>query len=167
MKTLVLSPPLGRSGGIQRYTLTLVRALRELVGERGVRLVSLLEGVQCAVAAPKAGTSSSVSRFHKLSFGLRTIGEVVCWKPDLIICAHLALGPVGWLAATLARRPYWIVVYGIEAWSELPYAKSAALRRAHRVLTISTFSREQVVKQHGIDRKRVASMPCAFDERPF
>jgi phosphatidyl-myo-inositol dimannoside synthase len=166
MKSLVLSPPLGRTGGIQRYTLTLVRALRELVGERGVRLVSLQERVQPTVAMPTR-RASSVSLFQKLSFGLRAIREVVRWKPDLIICTHLALGPVGWLAATLGRGPYWIVAHGIEAWSALPYAKRAALRHAHRVLAISTFSREEVVKRHGIDRERVASLPCAFDERPF
>ena len=66
--------------------------------------------------------------------------------------------------ASLARRPYWIVVYGIEAWSALPGTKRAALRQADRVIVISTFSREQVARRHQINGERLASLPCTLDE---
>ncbi|HEV2382726.1 MAG TPA: glycosyltransferase family 4 protein, partial [Terriglobia bacterium] len=176
MKVLVLTPPLGSAGGIQRYTLTLVRAIKELFGEESVHVVSMSErAVPQAVARasrPWADMArmampqrkARVSVLLKLRFGWQAIGAVARWSPDLIICTHLALGPVGWLAATVGERPYWIVAHGIEAWGSLPYAKRAALRQADQVVVTSAFNREQVVKRQGIDRARILNLPCALDE---
>jgi glycosyltransferase involved in cell wall biosynthesis len=100
----------------------------------------------------------------KLRFSWQAAREATRWGPDLIVCTHLALGPIGRLLANLYRRPYWIVVHGIEAWGLLPGWKRAALRRADRVIATSSFNREQVVKRHQIDEERIASLPCTLDE---
>lgn len=157
MKALVLAPSLARVGGIQRYTTTLVRALKDLLGDQSVRCIAIAE-------APDRNGHGRFSAGLKLAFGRRALREAARWKPDLIICTHLALGPIGWLAANVGERPYWIVAHGIEAWALLPWWKRAALGRADRVIVTSAFNREQVVKRHQIDGKRMASLPCALDE---
>ena len=153
----MLAPPLASAGGIQRYTASLIRALRDLLGDRNVR----------CLAIPDTANGNGHARLSaglKLRFGSQALLEAARWSPDLIICTHLALGPVGWLLASLRRRPYWIVAHGIEAWASLPYGKRGALRQADRVVVTSAFSREQVVKRHGIDAHRLASLPCTLDE---
>jgi glycosyltransferase involved in cell wall biosynthesis len=158
MKVLVLAPSMARAGGIQRYTTTLVTALKELLGG---------ENVHCMAAPelPHAGGGHGGFSFGlKLHLGSLLLGEAARWRPDLVICTHLALGPVGWLLARLGRQPYWVVAHGIEAWARLPIWKRAALRRANRVVVTSAFSQEQVVKRHNIDGKRISRLPCALDE---
>jgi len=155
MRVLVLTPPLGSAGGIQRYTLTLIRALEDLFSQHSVR---------CVTASGNRNKKGRFSVGVKLRFGLQAITEVARWQPDLVICSHLGLGPVGWLVATLAERPYWIVVHGIEAWGSLTYEKRAALQQADRVVVVSAFSRELVVKRHRIDQQCISSLPCALDE---
>lgn len=157
MKVLLLAPPMASVGGIQRYTITLVQALKHLLGNEGVRCLAISE-------APDRNGGKRFPARSKLSFGCHALWEAVRWRPDLIICTHLALGPIGWLARTLAGPPYWIVVHGIEAWGVLPGWKRGALRQADRVLVTSAFSREQVVKRHQIDEKRTSSLPCTLDE---
>ena len=66
--------------------------------------------------------------------------------------------------ANLQRRPYWVVVYGIEAWSVFPYWKRTPARDADRLIMISAFSREQVVNRHHMDDKRTLCLPCTLDE---
>ncbi|PYV17432.1 MAG: hypothetical protein DMG21_08405 [Acidobacteria bacterium] len=105
-----------------------------------------------------------LSARSKLRLGWQAVREAARWRPDLTIATHLNLGPIAWSVASLARRPYWIVVYGIEAWSALPGTKRAALRQADRVIVISTFSREQVARRHQINGERLASLPCTLDE---
>jgi glycosyltransferase involved in cell wall biosynthesis len=158
MKVLLLAPPLGSAGGIQRYTATLVRALKDLLGGQCVR----------CVAIPEVRDGSRHGRFSmrlKLRFGCEALLEAVRWRPDLTICTHLGLGPIGWLLANLGRRPYWIVVHGFEAWGLLPYWKRMGLRQADRVIVTSAFSREQVAKRHQIGSERISSLPCTLDER--
>lgn len=157
MKVLLLSPPLTSAGGIQRYTANLVRALKDLLGDQSARCLAISAG-------PNRNGTSRLSRGSKLTFVCRALWETSHWRPDLIICTHLSLGPVGCLLARLRRRPYWIVVYGIEAWTLLPAWKRMSLCRADRVLVLSAFSREQVVKRQGIDHKRISSLPCMLDE---
>jgi glycosyltransferase involved in cell wall biosynthesis len=157
MKVLLLTPSLDRPGGIQRYTATLARALKDLVGDQSVHCVTLAED---AVGQGKTRLSAR----SKWRFGWQAACEAARWRPDLIICSHLAIGPLGWLVASLGRRPYWVVVYGIEAWVSLPCAKKAALRRADRVIVISEFSREQVAKRQRLKAESIACLPCALDE---
>jgi glycosyltransferase involved in cell wall biosynthesis len=105
-----------------------------------------------------------LSARSKWRFGWQAAREVIRWRPDLIICAHLALGPVGRLLATVGRRPYWIVVHGIEAWVPLPMAKRIALRHADRVIVSSLLNRELVTNRQRIKPDRIASLPCTVDE---
>src|SRR5271157_1939412 len=157
MKVFLLTPSLERPGGIQRYTVTLARALKDLMGDQFVRCVSLAED---SIGQGKTRLSAR----SKWRFGWQAAREAARWRPDVIICARLALGPVGWLLASLGGRPYWVVVYGIEAWISLPFAKRIALRRADRVIVISEFSREQVIKRQRVKAERTACLPCALDE---
>jgi glycosyltransferase involved in cell wall biosynthesis len=69
------------------------------------------------------------------------------------------------MLARLGLRPYWIVVYGIEAWAVLPWWKRGALRQSDRILAISRFCQEQVAHRHQIDEKRISSLPCTLDEK--
>jgi glycosyltransferase involved in cell wall biosynthesis len=158
-RVLVLAPPLTKAGGIQRYTTTLIRALTEELGEEGVRCVAISDPLKHNISRTH-GLSSRL----KLRFGWQAMRVAARWKPDVIICTHLALGLVGWLLASFTRRAYWIVVHGIEAWAMLPFIKGAALRHADRVIVTGAFNREQVVKRQRIDSTRISTLPCALDE---
>ena len=104
MRVLVLAPPL-KPGGIRRYIETLVRALVELKGAENVQVIEI----------PDDSTAGRLSAGAKWQFSLRALREHLRWRSDLIICAHLALAPVGWSLAALNGRPYWVIAYGIEA----------------------------------------------------
>jgi phosphatidyl-myo-inositol dimannoside synthase len=156
MKVLLLAPPLGRAGGIQRYTAMLEQALEDLLSAENVRCVAVEDNT--GGVAPRHFTGRT-----KLRFALRAWRRSGGWRPDLIICTHLALGPIGWLLARLNQGRCWIVVHGIEGWKRLPYWKRRALYRADRVLTTSSFNREQVMRSQRLMPERMLSLPCAVD----
>jgi len=149
---------LGRAGGIQRYTAMLKRALEDLLDIETVHCVALeddLGGVMRTHLGPRT----------KLRFVTQALRFNSQFPPDLIICTHLGLAPVGWLLSRLNRGAYWVVVHGIEAWRRLPHLKYAALHRADRVLTTSCFNREQVIKFQGLMPDRLVNLPCALDDQ--
>ena len=159
-RTLVLTPSLQSSGGIQRYTRTLTCALEEILGSPYVRMI--------AAGDPQVSRRTGrikLSAPARLGFAWRAFCGAVRWRPDLIICTHLSLGPAGWAAKLVTKSPYWIVLHGIEAWHELPYWKRTALKHADRVIVTSAFSREQVMRQHKIGSEPISSLPCTLDEK--
>ena len=90
MKVLILAPSLKIVGGIQRYVLTLTKALEDLFGKECVRLLSLdLPGnVEGLVPRTVAGGA-------KLRFVTTALCEAAAWRPDLVICAHVGEQPNG------------------------------------------------------------------------
>jgi phosphatidyl-myo-inositol dimannoside synthase len=158
-KVLVLTPSLQSAGGIQRYTRTLTRALEEILGAGNLRTV--------AAGEPEVNIRTGILKLHasaRLRFAWRAFWGMVGWRPGLIICTHLSLGPAGWAARLFTRQPYWIVVHGIEAWRALPYWKRMALKHADRVIVTSAFSREQIMRRQQIGSEQISSLPCTLDE---
>jgi phosphatidyl-myo-inositol dimannoside synthase len=155
-KVLVLCPPPGRVGGIKRYIQTVIRALQDLLGEENVRALTL----------PETPSREGVMRIPaqvKWRFTRSVLKEGGRFRPDLVVCAHLALAPLGWLFQSFYRRPYWVILYGIEAWIRLPLLKRRALLRAERLIAISAFTREQVIRLHRIEAERIVILPCVLD----
>ena len=98
-------------------------------------------------------------------FTCRALREAVRFRPDLIVCCHVGLAPVGWLVHVAMGRPYWVIAYGIDVWCRLPIVKKKALQRAAKILSLSDFTGKQVVKLHGVAGERALTLtPCIAQE---
>lgn len=93
---------------------------------------------------------------HRLKFMLRRK------KIDLIFCGHLFLCPVANYLARALDVKYDLFVYGIDCWSGRfeTFAKDHA--RLRNVVSISSFTTEQVAKQ-GFPKDRVIYLPPVID----
>jgi phosphatidyl-myo-inositol dimannoside synthase len=153
-KVLVLAPPLQAVGGIQNYTRTLYAALQNVLGDRNVRMVAV-------PGEPEEHSDGSLRLrpFVKIRFLASAFAAALCWSPDLIVCAHIGVAPVGRLIQQSIRIPYWVILYGIEVWGELPPAKQRALRAAQRLVSITRFTLDATVARHSLDRPRALILP--------
>ena len=157
MKVLVLASSMAGRGGIQRYTANTVRALEDVLGSENVRSLAVSD-------TSGRGANDRFPVGVKLGFVGRAFWQVACWKPDLIICTHVAVGPIGSLLSRIGGSRYMIVVHGIEAWGPLSRLKKMALSHADRVVVTSNFSQKQLVKKHQIDPQCVRRLPCMWDD---
>jgi phosphatidyl-myo-inositol dimannoside synthase len=153
-RVLVLAPSLKAIGGVQNYTRTLVDALNAVLGSDRVRLVSV-GGDPEVRGEGNLALSSSV----KLRFLASAVTTAVAWSPDLILCAHVGLAPAARVIQRLTRTPYWLVLYGIEVWGELPSTKVKALRGAERYLTITRFTLDAMIARHNLKEPRASILP--------
>lgn len=150
MRILVLAPELRGHGGIQRYLRGLARAWGEPPLAAQVRVLEL---------------PANPTRPQKAAFLLRAAATAAALRPDLVHAGHVGLAPVARLAAALAGSPYWVSAYGIDVWGDIPRAKVAALRAAHRVVAISDYTRRQVTERARLNPLRVVLLPCSLDGR--
>lgn len=87
---------------------------------------------------------------------------------DLVICAHINLMPLAWLAARLETAPLVLVIHGIDAWTPPRGALARRLApRADFVLSVSAHTAGRFVAWAGIAADRVLLLPNGVDLRQF
>jgi glycosyltransferase involved in cell wall biosynthesis len=158
MKILVLVPPMGSSGGIQRYTATLVRSLEDILGKDDVRAVAI-----SAEPVLRGGGTYALSLGTKVRFFAAALMQALFWYPDLTICTHIGVAPTARVIHRALGIPYWIVLHGIEVWGELPRRKERALRGAQRLICNSLFTSETTSARHQLSGVNAVILPPAFN----
>jgi len=153
-RILVLAPSLKSIGGVQNYTKVLLDALADVVGKGNVRCVAIPED-----PAPRNGEPPALGISTKLHFAASALAATVSWRPNLVICAHIGVAPLGRAIQRLTGIPYWIVLYGIEVWGDLSAAKRSALKRAARLVAITQFTLDVTVGRHALGHPSAIILP--------
>jgi phosphatidylinositol alpha-1,6-mannosyltransferase len=153
-KVLVLAPSLKSIGGVQNYTRTLIDGLNVVLGSDRVRVVTV--GGEPEV---RGDGNLALRESVKLRFFVAAAATALAWSPDLVICAHVGPAPAARLIQKITRIPYWLVLYGIEVWGDLPPAKAKALRGAQRYVTITRFTLDATIARHRPKESRASILP--------
>ena len=88
-------------------------------------------------------------------------------RPDLIIVGHANFSPLAAWIHRLLGVPFWVIAHGIEVWGEHGRRRAKSLRRARRILAVSGFTRDRLVRDQGVDFSKVALLPNSFDPERF
>jgi hypothetical protein len=63
--------------------------------------------------------------------------------------------------------PYWVVAHGIESWDIQKPALKFALHRADRILAVSQYTRDRLLKEQNLEPDKVVILPNTFDADHF
>lgn len=143
MKILYLTPGCFDKGGISRYNRFQITAFREIAGEANVRVFSLRrkkhgDFEQAFEVSWQPRTDSHW--VNKLAFSVRATINVLRWRPDVILVAHVYLSWLAWLLARLVGAKVILNAYGLEIWSGLSMLRSGGLKGADEVISDSHFT---------------------------
>lgn len=123
---LLLAPSVGLGGGIERYVSSIADGLNQLGVE--VRRLNLYTGQRGGGLA-------------KATFIMRTIVGAIRRRPSTIFVMHPNLFPVGSLASSLTRRPWFGWTYGAEVFEATDAQRVVAhAKSARRLVTISQYT---------------------------
>lgn len=88
---------------------------------------------------------------------------------DRLVCGHLHLLPVAWLAQRLRRSlRYFLVAHGIEVWRDYTWLERRALHGAARIFCISTHTRAEMLRRDPtLASERLVVVPNTFDPHLF
>lgn len=159
-RVLVLAPSLKSLGGVQNYTIMLFDALKSILGDDRVRMVSVSEDPEV-----QNGGSLALPRLVKFRFLLSSVETALLWSPDLIICAHVGLAQAARFIQKAMGTRYWLVVYGTEVWGDLPRMKLNALLGAQRYVAITRFTLNAMISRHGLKEPRASILPPSLPNR--
>ena len=83
---------------------------------------------------------------------------------ETLYFGHVNLSPLGlFLRIVRPRINYWILVHGVEVWTRLPFIRRAGLRRAQRVMSVSSYTAAQMMKVQDVEPQKVSVLFPALD----
>ncbi len=162
-------PDLQGAGGIQHYSVCMVRAMRELFPQTRIEVLCKND----------CGSEASNDRVRIRPFGhwpekLRTAAYsskglwlAATQHPAFILATHPNFAPAIQYAGRLFGIPYLAAAHGIETWGHLHGRFRAALAGAAGLLPVSRFTRRILMEEGRLDPARMAVVPDTFREDAF
>lgn len=167
MKVLIIAhTSFNEIGGHERYVHQLANALASSLGGTNVLLwpveqsipLKRIDGQAYTLVAPWWYRNLWSRRMMSRYLLVRRINHIV------VDTAHLT--PYAQKVANFLRVPYDVTTFGIEVWGSLPSWIMDPLMGASRVLTMSRFTRDQLVAK-GVPLERVQILPGHIDVEDF
>ncbi len=164
-----MAPELFRSeGGISRIMRLYLQALCELAEPLDeIDYIALLDSKNDSARAGDHATGRLGRRVGCGRSKLRFIWSVFNRGivADRLICAHLHHLPIAWVLSLMRPRlRYYLVAHGIEVWRSYTVLEKWAMRRAHRILCVSEYTRRQMLRfDPRLDPERLIIVPNTFD----
>jgi phosphatidyl-myo-inositol dimannoside synthase len=159
-------------GGIQVYLQDVLQAIIDELPELSVLILDKLDKHN-----PQGKFASKTLSFFFSGhlpnvlrtpyFSLNLMLEAVRAKPKLILCGHLNFAPVAFWIHRLTKIPYWILVYGTDAWDVQDQGKIKALHAADKIISISSYTRDRIIKEQGVPADKFGLLPVTFDAQRF
>jgi asparagine synthase (glutamine-hydrolysing) len=89
-------------------------------------------------------------------------------KADVVLCGHVNLLPLAWLAARAKHASLWCVIHGTDAWQP---SKSALvnrlLRKVDGVIAVSDTTRKRFSAWSGVPEENIHILPNCYDPALF
>lgn len=143
------------TGGIQKMTRTLAFSLNHIANEKkwGFKTFS-------AYDADTDLMTQYLPPGNFKGFGLKRIKFVIetlknARKTDVLILSHINLAIVGLLAKLINPKcSTWLIAHGIEVWRPLTIIQKRFLRHCDKVICVSHFTMQRIVKYHKVNDAR-------------
>ncbi|MEP0869907.1 glycosyltransferase family 4 protein [Trichocoleus desertorum AS-A10] len=159
-------------GGIQVYLGDLLQALTKAFPTLSITVHDKLD---CSYPAQdwQQHSVSFVTYGHQfnwlktLHFALGIAISALKQRPKLVLCGHLNFAPVAYWLNHFTGIPYWILVYGVDAWEVESLMKKKALQGAAKIISISNYTRDRLISEQGINPEKIVLLPVTFDASRF
>ena len=159
MKILALiTEGFGGLGGIARYNSDFLPALSSSGPEVSiVVLPRISKGVPDKLPPKMIWKKAPSGKLGYAFFALRTLLREGPF--DLIFCGHLHLTPLAAILARIANKPFWLQLYGIEAWHKPSKVLREAVKKARLVTAVSRYTRRKFLSWACVSPERVRVLP--------
>ncbi|NEQ23910.1 MAG: glycosyltransferase [Microcoleus sp. SIO2G3] len=157
-------------GGIQVYSAFLLKALETLSPQNQYEV--FLKHDTHALPYFLSETQFHFSGTFPLAlrtpvFAVQLVGYGLWRQPKLVISTHVNFIPVACWLKQVAGIPYWVVAHGTEAWTIKRPGLQKALHDADRILAVSGYTRDRLLKEQNLNPDKISLLPCTFEVSRF
>lgn len=88
-------------------------------------------------------------------------------RPQLVLASHVNFILAAYWLKRLTGIPYWTVAHGTDVWNIKNRALQNALNYADRILAVSGYTRDRLLKEQNLDSDKISLLPNTFDANRF
>jgi len=154
------------TGGIQKMARTLAFSLNQISNENQweFKTFSAYDANDDLMAQYLPISSFKGFSRNRISFVLNTLKEAR--NADVIILTHINLAIVGLLTKLINPKcKIWLIAHGIEVWRKLSLIQHKLVGKSDKIICVSNFTRQQMIKLHKTDGDKCIVLNNAID--PF
>lgn len=158
----------GSSGGMAKFNRDLLNALCAYPGCDEVVVIPRLMPEPGGPLPPKLTciTSGLNSKWRFALTSARTASRQP--SPGLVVCGHVNLLPIGWMAAKLGRAPLVTMLHGVEAWQPVRSCLARCLVRcAGSFIAVSETTRQRFLNWAKVSPANSYVLPNCIDASLF
>jgi phosphatidylinositol alpha-1,6-mannosyltransferase len=162
--TLLTLQTFSATGGIQKMTRTLAHALTDVAARHSwtFKLWSVYD--KDTDVMPQYILPANFSAFggRRFLFTIKALKLAV--TSDLIILSHINMAVIGLALKLLNPKcKVWLIAHGIEVWRPLSTVKHRLLKKCDKIICVSNFTKEEVIRRHQIDTAKCEVLNNAVD----
>jgi len=154
------------TGGIQKMSRTLAHSLHLLScrNKWDFKLWSAYDSPQDLMAQYLSPENFRGFDTNRVGFVLKAV--IGAKKPDIIIITHINLAIIGYLLKiTNPKSKVWLIAHGVEVWRPLSFIKKLFLKRCDKIICVSSFTKQEMIRRHHTDPTLCAVLNNVVD--PF
>jgi phosphatidyl-myo-inositol dimannoside synthase len=151
-------------GGIQKMTRTLSHALNVMATRNNwsFELWSAYDSNTDVITDYLPSKSFKGFDKKRELFTLQTV--LAAPKIDVLILSHVNLALIGLLVKKINPKcEIWLIAHGIEVWRPLSKIKTRFLKRCDKVISVSEFTRQQMLLRHPVSEEQCVVLNNAID----
>lgn len=159
-------------GGIQTYSLFVLKALQSLYPEQNYRVFLKHDTAYnedfCGSNKLQFYLSGNWPlRLRTLAFASQIVAQGIWQRPNLVIATHLNFTVAAYWLKQFTGIPYWAVAHGVDAWDiEQPGLKKA-LQHADKIISVSNYTRARLLLEQNLEPAKLSILPNTFDASRF
>jgi glycosyltransferase involved in cell wall biosynthesis len=153
-------------GGIQKMTRTLSHALNALSMRNNwsFELWSAYDSHHDVITDYLPAKNFKGFAKKRALFTIQTI--LAAPKLNVLILSHVNLAVLGLLVKMINPKcEIWLIAHGIEVWRPLSKTKNLFLKRCDKIISVSEFTRQQMILRHPVSEEKCVVLNNAID--PF
>jgi glycosyltransferase involved in cell wall biosynthesis len=166
---MLVTDAFGSFGGISQFNRDFLAALNACPSVERVHVLPRLITEPIEEVIPEAVIFNRKASRSRVAFATQLLRHSLrAERADLVICGHLHLLPLAWLAARYQQTRLALIVHGYEAFGPSRHPLTNCLvDRINAFIAVSRYSADRFVQWSNVARDRGFILPCSVDVNRF
>jgi len=159
----------GSLGGISRFNRDLIEAICDYKATQSLTVFPRIIKEEIKEALPHKLTYHTTGTQGKIDFIVNIIKNIfIDNKYDLVICGHINLLPMAWIASKITKAPLALIIHGIDAWHPTQSSiTNRLIKKVDKLICVSELTINRFCEWSSFPKEKTFILPNCVELSDF